>query len=83
LKPEAAELQRILAQFPTQTNRENILKNREFSSENRQFLLLRASPLEGSRPASKNAHADDHGNERIQRIIFQERSKPPIQRRCP
>jgi len=38
LKPEAAVPQRLLAQFPTQINRENILKNRDFSSENRQFL---------------------------------------------
>src|SRR5260370_10288955 len=37
LKPEAAVPQRLLTQFPTQTNRENTLKNSEFSSENRQF----------------------------------------------
>src|SRR5258708_25581104 len=38
LTPEATVPQRLLAQFPTRTNRENILKNREFSSENREFL---------------------------------------------
>jgi hypothetical protein len=31
LNPEAAVPQRLLAQFPTRANRENILKNREFS----------------------------------------------------
>jgi hypothetical protein len=37
LNPEATVPQRLLAQFPTRTNRQNILKNREFSSENREL----------------------------------------------
>jgi hypothetical protein len=32
--------QRLLAQFPTQDNRENILNNREFSDENRESMRL-------------------------------------------
>jgi hypothetical protein len=35
--------QRLLAKFPTQINRENILKNREFLSGNREFHLRGAS----------------------------------------
>jgi hypothetical protein len=34
---EAAVPQRLLAQFPTQINRENISKNRVFTSKNREF----------------------------------------------
>jgi hypothetical protein len=33
--------QHLLAQFPTRINRENILKNREFSSQNRESRRLR------------------------------------------
>jgi hypothetical protein len=36
---ETTVLQRLLAKFPTQINRENILKNGEFSSGNRDFHL--------------------------------------------
>src|SRR5712675_444402 len=36
---EATVLQRLFAKFPTQINRENILKNREFLSGNREFHL--------------------------------------------
>src|ERR1700682_4895896 len=32
-------LQPVLEQFPTQTNRENILRNREFLASNREFSL--------------------------------------------
>jgi hypothetical protein len=43
LKPislqETAVLQRLLAQFPTQINRENISKNRDFLANNREFDL--------------------------------------------
>jgi len=39
MRSEVALLQRLLAQFPTQINRENILKNREFPVENREFPL--------------------------------------------
>ncbi len=34
---ETAVLQRLFAKFPTQINRENILKNREFFDRNREF----------------------------------------------
>jgi hypothetical protein len=33
-------LQRFFAQFPTQINRENILKIREFLSDNSEFFFL-------------------------------------------
>jgi len=36
---EATVLQRLFTKFPTQINRENILKNREFLSGNREFHL--------------------------------------------
>jgi hypothetical protein len=36
---ETAALQPLLEQFPTQTNRENILRNREFLAGNREFYL--------------------------------------------
>jgi hypothetical protein len=34
---ETAVLQRLFTKFPTQINRENILRNRQFSSGNREF----------------------------------------------
>jgi hypothetical protein len=37
---ETTVLQRLFTKFPTQINRENILKNREFLSGNREFHLL-------------------------------------------
>ena len=36
---ETTVLQRLFTKFPTQINRENILKNREFLSGNREFRL--------------------------------------------
>src|SRR6266576_7251833 len=36
---ETTVLQRLFTKFPTQINRENILKNREFLSGNREFHL--------------------------------------------
>jgi len=39
---ETTVLQRLFTKFPTQINRENILKNREFLSGNREFHLQRA-----------------------------------------
>jgi hypothetical protein len=36
---ETTVLQRLFTKFPTQINRENILKNREFLSDNREFHL--------------------------------------------
>jgi hypothetical protein len=36
---ETTVLQRLFTKFPTQINRENILKNREFLSSNREFHL--------------------------------------------
>src|SRR5260370_2880962 len=36
---ETTVLQRLFTKFPTQVNRENILKNREFLSGNREFHL--------------------------------------------
>ena len=38
---ETTVLQRLFTKFPTQINRENILKNREFLSGNREFHLAR------------------------------------------
>ena len=38
---ETTVLQRLFTKFPTQINRENILKNREFLSGNRDFQLQR------------------------------------------
>jgi hypothetical protein len=40
---ETTVLQRLFTKFPTQINRENILKNREFLSGNREFHLQGAS----------------------------------------
>ncbi len=36
---ETTVLQRLFTKFPTQTNRENILKNRELFRKNREFSL--------------------------------------------
>ncbi len=47
---EAAVPQRLLAQFPTQINRENISKNREFLAVNREFHLRKS--LSGARSHS-------------------------------
>src|SRR5260370_6204020 len=38
---ETTVLQRLFTKFPTQINRENILKNREFLSGNREFHLCK------------------------------------------
>jgi hypothetical protein len=35
--PESLHLQLLLDQFPAQINRENILKNREFKTKNREL----------------------------------------------
>jgi hypothetical protein len=45
LEQEAAVLQLLLERFPTQINRENILKNREYYSRNRESRFLRARGL--------------------------------------
>ena len=47
---EAAVPQRLLAQFPTQINRENISKNREFFAVKREFYLRKS--LSGARSHS-------------------------------
>jgi hypothetical protein len=45
---ETTVLQRLFTKFPTQINRENILKNREFLSGNREFhLQVRKRPFLG------------------------------------
>jgi hypothetical protein len=38
---ETAVPQRVLVKFPTQINRENILKNREFLAGNREFYFAK------------------------------------------
>jgi len=45
---ETTVLQRLFTKFPTQINRENILKNREFLSGNREFhCKVRKRPFLG------------------------------------
>jgi len=45
---KAAALQRLLAQFPKQINRENLSKNREFSTDNREFHRPKSEPIMAS-----------------------------------
>jgi len=53
---ETAVLQRLLAQFPAQINRENISKNREFLAVNREFHLAKSKKQIG-KSANRSAAA--------------------------
>jgi hypothetical protein len=52
---ETTVLQRLFTKFPTQINRENILKNREFLSGNREFHLQGAQSVHFSDACSSDS----------------------------
>src|SRR5258705_12728498 len=59
---EAAVPQRLLAQFPTQINSENISKNRDFLANNREFHLRKSLSALARIPSSTSAlHSDQLG----------------------
>src|SRR5712675_2939283 len=52
---ETTVLQRLFTKFPTQINRENILKNREFLSGYREFHLARCVSVRFSHACSSDS----------------------------
>jgi hypothetical protein len=51
-------LQRLFTKFPTQINRENILKNREFLSGNREYHLAKMVSVHFSHACSSRFERD-------------------------
>ena len=54
---ETAALQRIFVEFPTQSNRENISRNREISYGNREFWSLECNNVKKQRATPRNGHS--------------------------